>query len=106
MLVQYPFTDNSGSKVRPAIIVSGDSFNTGDDVIFVPVSSIDRGEKHDYPIPANHRCFRQAGLKHGSFVKWTKPATVSRQLFVRRLGSLDAETLGELHEKIRGLFTA
>ena len=40
LLVPYPFTDQSGSKRRPSVVVSGDAYNqTHSDVILAPITS-------------------------------------------------------------------
>ncbi|MDI6770332.1 MAG: type II toxin-antitoxin system PemK/MazF family toxin [Anaerolineales bacterium] len=40
LLVPYPFTDQSGSKQRPSVVVSGDAYNqTHPDVILAPITS-------------------------------------------------------------------
>lgn len=48
VLVRYPFSDLSGSKVRPTVVVSGK--HESEDIIFVPMTS------------------RTVGLKTGEYV--------------------------------------
>lgn len=39
LLVEYPLTDHTAAKQRPALVVSGVEFNRGEDFVVVPLSS-------------------------------------------------------------------
>lgn len=105
VLVQYPFTDDSGSKCRPVLIVSSDEYNRGEDRVVVPISSSSRADSdYSFAIREDAAEFRQTGLRTASFVKWTKPFTISRALFVRRLGLLPVTALSEVRARIAGMF--
>ncbi len=105
VLVLYPFTDASGSKVRPAIVISADHFNRSEDRILLPISSApDKNDSHAYPITRSHRTFTQSGLKYESSIKWTKPTALSTSLIVRRLGAIDPLTISEISAKLRSIF--
>jgi mRNA interferase MazF len=40
VLVPFPFTDQSGTKKRPAVIVSGDGYNTSRrDILIMAITS-------------------------------------------------------------------
>ncbi len=105
MLLNYPFTDDSGAKVRPALIVSTEAFNAGEDVILVPISSAsDSTDKHAFPIVVTEAFFPQTGLRKTSSVKWTKPLTISKKMIMRRLGSLERAPLIEIQARIQSIF--
>ena len=105
LLVEYPFTDDSGSKMRPALAVSGDEYNKGEDIIVVPISSApDPADPHAFLIPDTAPCFEETRLRQTSSVKWTKPLTIAKRVVRRRLGRLPSEPLSEIHTKIRGIF--
>ncbi len=104
-LVDYPFTDNSGSKIRPILVVSADQYNRGDDLIVVPISSApEPDDPHAFQLQAGAPSFKQTGLRQTSSVKWTKPLTISRQVVQRRLGHLAPKALAEIQSKIQALF--
>ncbi len=104
-LVEYPFTDNSGSKVRPVLIVSKNQYNHGDDRVVIPVSSApEPGDPHVVFMSAESTHFRQSGLRTDSAFKFAKPLTVARSLFRRRIGALDAGILSEVQAKLAGMF--
>lgn len=90
VLVRYPFSDLSGSKVRPAIVVNGD--HVSQDLLIVPLTS------------------KTSGLLPGEFVllDWMKAGlnietaikrgiyTIKDTLVIKRIGMLeetDATTL-------------
>lgn len=105
LLVNYPFTDASGSKLRPVLVVFVDAYNKGDDLIFVPISSAPNlADLYIYPIRDTDAFFEKTGLKHSSFVKWTKPLTISRRVVHRKLGRLPRSQVSEIQEKIKSLF--
>jgi len=101
----YPFTDMSGSKVRPALIISANTFNTSEDRVLLPISSMpDPNDPNAYYIPQTHPSFSGTGLKTDSSVKWTKPTVLSKSLILRRIGTLDAATVAAIAAKVRSIF--
>lgn len=73
ILVPMDFTDRSGSKVRPAVVVSGEEYNEGPDVLIASVTS----NREPLPHPGDHRIrkWKAAGLLKPSLAQ-TKLATV------------------------------
>ena len=105
ILVNYPFTDGSGSKIRPAVIVSSDAYNGGADLLIAPISSVlESEEQFSFPIRTQDSSFVETGLKQASTVKWTKILTISRSVIQRKLGALRASPMSTIHEKIRSIF--
>jgi mRNA interferase MazF len=106
LLVDFPFSDAAGTKLRPAIIVSSDHFHAGDDVVVLPISSrASLGDAFSYDLDPAAPEFRLTGLKPPSSVKWTKPVTISRQLVRRRLGRLSKKPFDEVRELLRSVFS-
>ncbi len=107
LLVDFPFTDDSGSKVRPILVVSADYYNQGDDIVVVPISSApDPHDPFTFPIDSGAAWFRATGLRLSSSVKWTKPLTISHRVVQRRLGNLASRPLAEVQSKVQGIFQA
>ena len=72
-LVEYPFTDGTGSKVRPVLVVSRDEFNNGDDVVVVPISSqLSKSDPYSVYISDDSPHFPASGLKFSSAKKITR----------------------------------
>ncbi len=105
-LVQYPFTDGSAAKVRPVLVISANSFNTGQDVVVAPISSaIDSADKFSIAIAKESPHFARSGLKYPSCVKCTKPLTIAKRLLMRKLGTLAPELLEKTRSILADLFS-
>jgi mRNA interferase MazF len=98
VLVRVDFTDRSGAKWRPAVVVSSDRYN--DESPDVLVASI-TGNLTALPHPGDHRIvdWQTAGLLRPSLAQ-AKIATVEASIIGRRLGSLSPRDLDALR---RGL---
>jgi len=91
ILVQFPFTDLSAQKLRPALIVGR---VTGDDVIVAFIlSRISRSDpRAEHVLDPTENEFRATGLKGRSLVRLNKVATLHRALVRRRLGRIGPAT--------------
>ncbi len=87
ILVPFPFTDLSSSKVRPALVVSD---VTEFDVIVVFISSVvpDKLNQADFLILSNSIFFNETGLKKDSIIKCDKIMTLSKSIILGEIGSL------------------
>lgn len=102
-LVHFPFTDGSAAKLRPALVISDDEFNRGDDIVVLPISSRpDESDPHSLFI--GPPWFRSAGLKQESSIKWTKPTTISKVVLQSRLGTIPIQFLDEACNNLKRLF--
>jgi mRNA interferase MazF len=98
VLVRYPFSDLSGSKIRPAVVVS--AAHPSQDLLVVPLTS------------------RSANLQAGEFLLkgWAAaglhvPTAVKRGIFTTRqdlilqlVGQLTSDDLGRLERSLRDWF--
>jgi mRNA interferase MazF len=102
VLTPFPFTDLSGAKVRPAVVVSR-SDRPGDDVILAFVSSVvsPRPLPTDLVVGPSHPNFRETGLKVPSIVKCDKLVTVQRRIILGELGELPPTLLRALDQRLR-----
>jgi mRNA interferase MazF len=95
VLLPFPFSDQSSSKIRPAIIAH--SKYPSDDLLVVGITSVGDSLR---PGEFLLRSWKNAGLLHVSYVKRTV-ATVSFNLIRRRLGRVDNDDLAEFDAAIR-----
>lgn len=86
VLVPFPFTDLSGSKVRPAVIISNSS-NTDDILVIFISSSEKKPKKFDVLVKLSS----QNGLKVHSVIKCSKIATLERKVILGQLGQLEKQ---------------
>ncbi|MDO5665091.1 MAG: type II toxin-antitoxin system PemK/MazF family toxin [Bacteroidia bacterium] len=97
VLVSFPFTDFSGDKIRPALVLSVSSL----DVIIAFISTqLHRKGKNDIALtPAlSNR------LKKDSIVRLSKLATVDKKIVLGLLGVLSEEKLKEVDDNLMKLF--
>ncbi len=102
VVVDVPFSDHSGMKPRPALIVSDDeSHHNLPDVIVCPISS----QPRHYRRPGHGDCplrdWRLVGLRHPSTVRVSKVLSVDKQIMRRILGDLSPGDLSRVEAGLR-----
>jgi mRNA interferase MazF len=96
ILVPFPFTDQTTTKKRPAVVISSGAYNsTKADLIMMPITSqagmvVMMGE-----VLVGE--WKKAGLIEESIVK-PIIATIERKLVIKKLGKLEEEDLQAVKE--------
>jgi mRNA interferase MazF len=98
VLVPFPFTDQSGAKKRPAVIVSSSGYNAGrrDLVIMAITSQVRTPLGFGEAMVAD---WQAAGLIKPSVLKPVL-ATIEQGLVVRTMGALSSTDLRVLREAL------
>lgn len=96
ILTPFPFTDLSGNKVRPALVLSKNV--TGSDLVVVFITSQKKlKEPHLVPVtPSSGN-----GLKVHSQIVCGKIATLDTKVVLGELGTLEAETLKRVNKTLK-----
>jgi mRNA interferase MazF len=95
VLVAYPFSDRSGVKVRPAVVVSGE--HRSRDVFVVPLTSkTDRMIEGEFSLAD----WRGAGLNVASVVK-RGLYTIHESLVIKMVGRLSADDATRIDAALR-----
>lgn len=105
VVVQVPYSDQSGSKPRPAVIVTAEKFHRHLlDVLVCPISSQPRYTAR--PGPGDHplRHWKQIGLHYPSAIRISNMAAVEKGLIARTLGTLHPEDMAVLVAGLREAF--
>jgi mRNA interferase MazF len=105
VVVNIPFSDQSGSKRRPALILSVEAFHRRlPDVIACPISSQPRFSEK--PGPGDHplRHWREVGLRYRSAARISNLLAVDKRIIERTLGYLAQEDLDGVRERLRLAF--
>ncbi len=104
VLVPFPFTDLSGDKVRPAIIVS--KANLADDVVvaFITSQNERKVQPTDVSIKTTDTDFNLTGLKTNSIIRVQKLATLNKQVVLGELGTLPSVVVKKIDQKLKVLF--
>jgi len=103
VVIDVPFTGQTGSKPRPALIVSADSFHRKLlDIIVCPISSQPR--YYQKPGPGDHplRQWARVGLRYPSTARISNIVAVEKKLIRRVLGLLPQEDLQRVENGLRG----
>lgn len=103
VLVPFRFTDLSGRKVRPAVVVS---VNNDIDVSLAFISSVvpDQPADSDLVLPESNSDFCITGLKKTSVFKMNKILTLERSRILRRLGKVSSSVSKQLDIRFKRAF--
>lgn len=102
VVVAVSFSDHSGVKLRPALIVSADDFHRDlPDVIVCPISSqpryYSRPGRGDFPLQG----WRAVGLRHPSSLRISKLLAVDKRIIRRTLGTVSKQDLTQIEATLR-----
>ena len=86
-LVPFPFSDQSGNKVRPVVVISHDAFNQfSEDVLVIGLTSqLSTGR---YVIPVSAKDVSGGELRHDCYVKVENVLKISQKLVQKKIGQL------------------
>lgn len=101
VLVSFPFTNFTSDKRRPAVIVSPDSFNSGQDVTIAFVTSQISSPARIGDCYLKH--WQEAGLPKESMVRM-KFATIDRSIVIKQFGHLENEDQLEIRQNLISFF--
>ena len=105
VVVSVPFSSQTGSKPRPALVASAEAFHGKLlDVIVCPISIQLR--YHEKPGPGDHplKHWKAVGLRHPSTVRISNILAVEKKLIKRVLGTVHAEDLARVAQGLRQAF--
>lgn len=98
LLVPFPFSDQSGRKVRPVIVISNDEFNVNsEDLIVVGVTSNLSKDRYTLNLPNEE--LEEGNLIAKCCVKCESILKIDKEIIIKKIGKISKEKL----EKIRKL---
>ena len=97
VLIPFPFTDLTGSKKRPALILIARNLDVTVSFISTQLHWQEPTDLHVQPNSTN-------GLKKSSLVRVGKIATIDKTLVIGKLGNLGSKEIEELDKKLIQLF--
>lgn len=103
VLVSFPFTDQRGQSVRPALVVAQPK---GSDVLlaFVTTRLETSDPEADYLLDPGNPEFAATGLKMPSRVRLRRLATIERRFVRRRIGRIGPATEAGIAHCLRHVF--
>lgn len=101
VIARYPFTDLSGTKPRPALVIGVRT--AGPDVILAFVSKViaARPSSFEYVLLPTDPEFPLTGLRFPSVFRMDKIVTLSRILLARHLGRVGPRMAQQLEIRLR-----
>ena len=105
VLAELPFTDGSGSKVRPALVVQNDNNNRRlqDVIVALITTKLDRAgvEPTQLLIDISTPEGSQTGLLHPSAVKCEHLITLHQRFLKRVIGRLSPAAMQQINECLK-----
>jgi mRNA interferase MazF len=93
VLIPFPFTDLTGNKKRPAIVL----IDSEDDITICFITTqLNWQSEFDVTVHPS----KSNGLKKTSVIRLNKIATVDKALLIGLLGRLDKGIISELNQKL------
>ena len=99
LLVPFPFSDQSGRKVRPVVVISNNDFNkNSDDILIVGVTS--NLSKEKYSINLANKDLEQGKLITPCCIKSENILKIEKELIIKKIGKIKKDTLKKTLTKI------
>ena len=103
VLIRYPFTDLTGAKVRPALVLTPDYLLSRlEDVLCLFISSAMPEEllPTDFVLEPGHVSFLKTGLMRRSVLRMHKLALLHKALVLRVLGEGEQALMHEVSQRL------
>lgn len=103
VLVDYPFSDRTGSKVRPAVIVQSDALNRriADTILAAISHSTHRASATQLFVDIATPEGAQSGLRQNSMIQCENLLTYDRQLVITKIGRLSGNLLQRVNDCLK-----
>jgi len=104
VLIRYPFTDLTGARVRPALVLTPHQLLLRlDDVLclFISAAMPDDFLPTDFVLEPRHASFPATGLQRRSIFRMHKLALLHKALVLRVLGEADPALMHEVDQRLR-----
>ena len=99
LLVPFPFSDQSGRKVRPVIVISNDEFNEdSEDLLVVGITS--NISKDKYTIMFTNDDLEEGRLITVCCIKSENILKIDKELFIKKIGKIKKDKLDNIRKKI------
>jgi len=90
-----PFSDQKGSKRRPALVISGTKYNvSSNDLVLLQITSVQKPGK--YRVVLSGEGLEDGTLKVESQIKVDSPVAFYKKAVERKIGKITAQKLAEV----------
>jgi mRNA interferase MazF len=104
VLVPFPFTDLSATKLRPAVVLWVDSKGNDVTLCFVSSQNLTNLSPEEFSLDPADPEFASTGLKVASKVRVARIVTLERRLITRRIGKLGTNQIQQLNKILSEIF--
>ena len=104
VLVPFPFTDLTSTKLRPAIILWSSNISFDVTVCFISSQNLSTLTPEEFLLSKSDPEFSQTGLKTNSKVRVSRIVTIERRLITRRIGKLGNHQVQLLNQTLISTF--
>lgn len=105
VILDFPFADGTGSRIRPALVVQANDLNATLDATVLAMITSSRNRMVGHPsqlvIDSSHVDFPASGLLSDSVIQCNILITRRQDLILRTIGSLSAQTMREIDECLK-----
>jgi len=102
LLVPFPFSDQSGRKVRPVVVISNNDFNNhSEDVIVLGVTS--NISKDRYSVILNNNKLDEGKLLTECCIKVENILRLDKSLIVKKIGKIKEDTVKNAISRFFGI---
>lgn len=108
LLIPFPFSDLSGGKVRPVLVLSNNQFNkSSDDVLVCGITSniIRHITEPWHAVPLANNDMEEGKIFTESVIRVENILKIDKKLLIKQIGRLKKETFSCVLEKLTNLFT-
>ena len=103
LLVPFPFSDQSGNKVRPVLIISNDMFNKkSEDLLVCAITSTIKREGTSIVIEQKN--IESGMLHHTCCIKIENILKINKRLILKKIGVLNKATFEKVYQTFIFLF--
>ncbi len=97
VLVEFPFTDLSQKKLRPALVLWASSTIDEITICFIYSQNLTSLSLDEFALNASDPEFDSTGLRVSSKVRVTRIVCLEQRLILRRLGELGSQQMQQLN---------
>ena len=102
-LVPFPFSDFSGRKVRPVLILSKDKFNhASQDLIDCGITS--NLSKDYYAVHFSKKDLEEGSIMETSCIKAENLLRIDKRILIKKIGKVKKEMLSSVLKKVEEIF--
>ncbi len=103
ILIDYPFSNLENKKVRPALIISNDFYNSkSEDCVLAPLTSVIKEE--DFSIIIEQKNLSFGKLIRQSRIKTDKIFCANKKIIIKKIGTINENLFEVVKREIISLF--